>query len=323
MTEIVAVDIGGTHARFAIAEVADGRVISLGDACTLKTAEHASLQTAWEDFGREVGRPLPPAASIAVAGRIGGEELKLTNNPWVIRPASIPSMLGAERFTLVNDFGAVAHAVAQLDDRHFSHVCGEDRLISGETVVSIVGPGTGLGVGLLVRRGGHDHVIETEGGHIDFAPLDSLDDQIVAFLRTRYRRVSAERVASGMGLTNIYEALAAIEGRARVFNDERALWTAALAGSDSLASAALDRFCLALGASAGNIALAQGATAVVIAGGIGLRIAEHLPRSGFRSRFIDKGRFERMMDEMPVKLITYPQPGLFGAAAAFAEKFGN
>jgi len=321
VTEIVAVDIGGTHARFAIAEVEDGRVAALGEACTLKTAEHASLQTAWEDFGRELGRPLPPAASIAVAGRIGGDVLRLTNTPWVIRPALIPSRLGAERYALVNDFGAVAHAVAQLDDSHFHHICGEDRPISGEAVISIVGPGTGLGVGQLVRRGGQNHVIETEGGHIDFAPLDSLDDQIVAHLRARYTRVSAERLASGMGLTNIYEALAAIEGRPLAFNDGRALWTAALAGSDSLASAALDRFCLALGATAGNVAMAQGATAVVIAGGIGLRIAQHLPRSGFRSRFIAKGRFERMMDEMPVKLITHPQPGLYGAAAAFAEKF--
>ena len=47
MTEIVAGDIGGTHARFAIAEIADGRVQKLGEEVTLKTGEHASLQTAW------------------------------------------------------------------------------------------------------------------------------------------------------------------------------------------------------------------------------------------------------------------------------------
>ena len=321
MTEIVAVDIGGTHARFAIAQVESGRVAALGEACTLKTAEHASLQTAWEDFGREIGRPLPPAVSIAVAGPIQGEVLKLTNNPWVIRPALIPSKLGAERYALVNDFGAVAHAVAQLGGQHFRHVCGPDRPLPDQGVISIVGPGTGLGVAQLLRRNGHYHVIETEGGHIDFAPVDALEDRILAQLRKRYRRVSVERVASGMGLGNIYEALSDIEGRTTQYRDEKALWQAALAGEDSLAAAALDRFCLALGALAGDIALAQGASAVVIAGGVGLRVAEHLPRSGFRDRFIAKGRFERMMDEMPVKLITHPQPGLFGAAAAFAEKF--
>ena len=328
MTELVAVDIGGTHARFAIAEVSGGRVTALGEACTLKTAEHASLQTAWEEFGSRAGRALPPAAGIAVAGPVQGEVLKLTNNPWVIRPALIPAKLGAERYSLVNDFGAIAHAVAQLDGRNFQHVCGREAPLAEEGVVSIIGPGTGLGVGQLLRTGGRYHVIETEGGHIDFAPLDALEDKILAELRKRYRRVSVERVVSGMGLTNIYEALTRIEAQhdenGRVeYRDEKALWTAALTGEDSLAAAALDRFCLSLGAVAGDIALAQGASAVVIAGGLGLRLANHLPQSGFRDRFIAKGRFERHMDDIPVKLITHPQPGLFGAAAAFAGRFGE
>ena len=320
MTEIAVVDIGGTHARFAIAEVDDGRVLSLGEACTLKTAEHTSLQTAWNEFGRQLGRRLPRDIGIAFAGPVQGELLKLTNNPWVIRPASIPHELGVERYRIVNDFGAVGHAVAQLGAEDFRRVCGPDQPLPAEGVISIVGPGTGLGVAQLLRRDGRYHVIETEGGHIDFAPLDELEDRILSLLRQRHRRVSVERVASGMGMTNIYETLATIEGRELRYRDEKALWKAALACEDSLASAALDRFCLSLGAVAGDLALAQGASAVVIAGGVGQRLADHLPRSGFRDRFIAKGRFERRMDEMPVKLITHPQPGLYGAAAAFAEE---
>ena len=41
MMQIVSVDIGGTHARFALAEIAQGRVVGLGDAVTMQTAEHA------------------------------------------------------------------------------------------------------------------------------------------------------------------------------------------------------------------------------------------------------------------------------------------
>jgi glucokinase len=323
VTEIVAVDIGGTHARFALAEVEDGRVVSLGEACTLKTAEHASLQTAWEEFAARIGRPLPRAAGIAVAGPVQGDVLKLTNCPWIVQPRLIAEKLGVERHSLVNDFGAVSHAVAQVDDRFFRSVCGPDAPLPSEGVTSIVGPGTGLGVGQLLRRGGDYHVIETEGGHIDFAPLDTLEDAILAQLRGRYRRVSVERLASGPGLANIHEALAAIEHRTVASRDEKQLWAAALAGADSLAAAALDRFCLTLGAVAGDIALAHGATAVVIAGGLGLRLADHLPRSGFAARFIAKGRFERRMADMPVKLITHPQPGLLGAAAAFAAEHGG
>lgn len=323
MSEIVAVDIGGTHARFAVATIEAGRVVALAQECTLKTAEHASLQTAWEAFAAMLGRPLPAAASIAVAGPVQGEVLKLTNNPWVIRPALIPEKLGALRYTLVNDFGAVAHAVAQLGEDRFRHLCGPERALPENGVVSIVGPGTGLGVAQLIRRGGHYHVVETEGGHIDFAPLDPLEDRILAQLRKRYRRVSVERVASGQGLANLYEALAAIEGRDLRYRDEKALWQAAVAGDDSLAAAAFDRFCLSLGAVAGDIALAQGAEAVVIGGGLGLRLVDRLAGSGFRDRFVAKGRFERRMDEIPVKAIVHPQPGLFGAAAAFAAEHGE
>ncbi|MEA3004664.1 MAG: glucokinase [Sphingomonadales bacterium] len=323
MSEIVAVDIGGTHARFAIAEVADGRVAALGEAVTMRTAEHASFQTAWEAFGETLGRPLPTAAGIAVAGPVQGEVLKLTNNPWVIRPGLMKQKLGLDRFTLVNDFGAVAHAVAQLGDEHFRHLCGAERPLPADGVISIVGPGTGLGVAQLLRRDGRYHVLETEGGHIDFAPLDPIEDRILAQLRQRYRRVSVERIASGMGLANLYEALAAIEGRPTALRDEKLLWAAAMAGEDSLAAAALDRFCLALGAVAGDIALAQGAEGVVIAGGLGRRLTGHLPKSGFRNRFVAKGRFERRMDDMPVKIIIYPEPGLFGAAAAFAADHGE
>jgi glucokinase len=320
MTKVAVADVGGTHARFALADIEDGRVVSLSDPVTLKTAEHASFQLAWEEFGRRAGIALPSNLAIAFAGPVGGEVLKLTNNPWVIRPALINERLGVDRYSIVNDFGAVGYAVATLSDEHFRHLCGPDLPLPAAGVVSIVGPGTGLGVAALLRKHDHYEVIETEGGHIDFAPLDSLEDKILAQLRRHFRRVSVERVAAGQGLWNLYEALGAIEGKDLTFHDEKELWAAALAGEDSLANAALDRLCLALGAVAGDLALAQGASAVVIAGGVGLRLAEYLPRSGFRDRFIAKGRFERRMDEMPVKLITHPQPGLFGAAAAFAKE---
>jgi glucokinase len=320
MRQVAVADVGGTHARFAIAELEGGKVVSVGEPVTLKTAEHGSFQLAWQEFGRRAAIKLPNELAIAFAGPIGGEVLKLTNNPWVIRPALIKERLGVDRYVVVNDFGAVAYAVATLPDEHFRYLCGPEEPLPKEGITSIVGPGTGLGVACLLRRHGNYEVIETEGGHMDFAPLDSLEDQILHQLRRNFRRVSVERVVAGQGLPNLYEALAAIENLDVSIHDEKELWAAALAGTDSLATAALDRLCLSLGAVTGDLALAQGSNAVVIAGGVGLRLADYLPRSGFRDRFIAKGRFERRMDEMPVKLITHPQPGLFGAAAAFAKE---
>jgi glucokinase len=318
--QIVAADIGGSHARFALADIDAGQVKRLGEAITLKTVEHASLHTAWESFSKQLGHALPRAAAIAVACPITGEMLKLTNNPWIIRPAMIGERLGIDRLTLINDFGAVGHAVTRVEAEHFRHLCGPNVPLPAEGVISIVGPGSGLGVAHVLRRDGRDHVIECEGGHVDYAPIDRIEDAILARLRQRFGRVSIERLVSGQGLANIYEALAAIEGRAVRAGDDRELWTAALCGADSLAVAALDRFCLILGSVAGNVALMQGANAVVIAGGLGLRIADILPRSGFGGRFTAKGRFERILSALPVKIITHPQPGLLGAAAAFAEE---
>lgn len=320
MTSLVTVDIGGTHARFAMAEIAADGAITLGEPATLHTKDHASFQTAWEDFAQQQGGSLPEAVAIAVAGPVGGEVIQFTNNPWIIRPALIPEKLGATRYTVVNDFGAVGHAVARAAPEHFVHLAGPDEPLPVTGTISVVGPGTGLGAAHIWRGGGGYRVQATEGGHIDFAPLDSIEDALLARLRQRHRRVSVERVVSGPGIVDIYEALAAMEGRAIQPLDDRTLWQLGTSGEDSLAAAAVDRFCLSLGAVAGDIALAQGASGVVIAGGLGLRIRDTLLKSGFASRFRAKGRFEGLMAGLPVKLITHPQPGLFGAAAAFASE---
>jgi glucokinase len=327
MREVVVVDIGGTHARFAIASIAEDGAISLDEPETLHTADHASFQTAWEAYRERKGGTLPAAVSMAIAGPVGtpgnlNPVIRFTNNPWIIRPALIPEKLDAAQYTIVNDFAAVAHAVARADDSQFLHLAGPDVPLASEGTISVIGPGTGLGVAHLYRSedGGY-RVQATEGGHIDFAPLDSIEDAILARLRQRHLRVSVERVVAGPGIVDIYQALAALEHRTEPERDAIEIWTLGTSGEDSLAAAAVDRFCLSLGSVAGDLALAQGGFAgVVIAGGLGYRIRETLLASGFAARFKAKGRFESLMAGIPVKLIVHPQPGLFGAAAAFASE---
>ncbi|HEV2748745.1 MAG TPA: glucokinase [Allosphingosinicella sp.] len=319
MTELVAADIGGTHARFAIAEVEGGRVLSLGEPFTVRTADHPGLEQAWAAFAAHLGQPPPAAAALAIAGSVRDDVLGFTNSPWTLPVARLHHALGLDFYRLINDFGALSHAVAHAGAACFRHICGPDRPLPNDGAITIVGPGTGLGVGLLLRAAGHYHVVETEGGHADFAPVDAVDDLILAHLRDRFGRVSTERILSGPGLAAIAAALAAAEGASFDKGEVREVWDLALAGEDRFAALALERFCLSLGAVAGDLALAQGAAGVVIAGGLGLRLAEHLPASGFAARFAAKGRFEPRMRNIPVKLITHPQPGLLGAAAAYAR----
>lgn len=320
--EVVSVDIGGTHARFAIATVADDGTISLSEPETLHTEDHASFQTAWEDFRGRMGGSLPPRVSMAIAGPVGGDVIRFTNNPWIIRPALVREKLGVEQYCIVNDFEAVAHAVARVDEDQFIHLTGPDKPLAPTGRLSVLGPGTGLGVAHLYREAdGTYRVSATEGGHIDFAPLDQIDDAILARLRKRHVRVSVERVVAGPAISDIYQALASMEGRPVAEEDDIAIWKRGQDGSDSLAAAAVDRFCMSLGSVAGDIALAQGGFGgVVIAGGLGYRIRDTLLKSGFSERFKSKGRFQELMASIPVKLIVHPQPGLFGAAAAFVRE---
>ena len=318
--EIVSVDIGGTNVRFAIAEVAGGRVTSLGPPVTLHTGDYVSLATAWAAYAALAGRALPRAATLAIACPISGDVLKLTNSPWVLRPATLAQELGVDLLTLVNDFGAVGHAVAQLPPDTMQHLAGPNVPLPECGVIGVLGPGTGMGVAQVVRRATGYDVIEAEGGHMDFAPVDSIDDALLVTLRARYRRVSVERVVAGPALAAIYEHLASMQGEARRAPDDHTLWAAALDGSDATAAAALQRFCLSLGSFAGNLALSQGAQGMVIGGGLGARLGTVLPSSGFAARFVAKGRMEALLSGIPVKLITHPEPGQFGAAAAFAKE---
>ncbi|MEI6484632.1 MAG: glucokinase [Sphingomonadales bacterium] len=318
--ELVAADIGGTHARFALATLdVGGRVQHLSEPVVLRCADHANLASGWAAFGTSLGRPLPRAAAIAIAGPAQGEELRLTNNHWVIRPAQLGEDLGVDAQLVVNDFAAVAHAVAACGPGDFAHITGPDVALPDHGVISVLGPGTGLGVAALLRDGAGWQVLATEGSHGDFAAVDAVEDAILAHFRCKFGRVSSERVISGPGLADIAAAIAGMDDFALQSLPDAELWRLALAGEDRLAAAALERFCLMLGSFAGNMALAHGASAVVIGGGLGARLAGHLAHSGFAGRFTAKGRFADMMAGLPVKAILHPQPGLLGAAAAFGR----
>ncbi len=317
--EAVSVDIGGTHARFAIARIRDNQVESLGDIQKLLTSAHESLEDAWAAYGRSLARDLPLYAAIAIAGPVDSPVISVTNNHWRIDKAGLATHLGLEHTYFLNDFGAVGYATAQGEQAGLRHVIGPQVPLPANGVVSIVGPGTGLGVAILLN-GRHPQVIETEGGHVGFASTDPLQDAVLAWLHTRHKRVSVERIVSGPGLLAIACGLAAVEGQPVPTIDDRECWSAALAGSDALAVRALDIFCHCFGSVCGDFVLAHGASALVLAGGITERLGDRLRSSSFASGFTAKGRFQQRMAGIPVSRITHAEPGLLGAAAALAAQ---
>ncbi len=318
--KIAVVDIGGTHARFAIAHMTGNDAITLEDVVKMRVDEHASLRLAWEVYANQIGQRLPKEGAIALAAPVHNDVMQLTNARWIIRPSLLSTDLKLNRITLVNDFSAAAHAIAGMERESFKHISGPHNSLNGDGLTSVIGPGTGLGVAHLRRDNGDYRVTQTEGGHIDFAPLDVLEDKILSNLRQQHQRVSVERIVSGPGLKNIYQALADMKGLEPEKMDDQELWQKASNSDDQLAAAALDRFCMCFGAVAGDLVLAQGSNNLVITGGLASRFQERLLTSRFQQRFVAKGRFQSHMENIGVYLAADDNLGLKGAAAAFIQE---
>lgn len=305
-------DIGGTNARFALADFgSEAPVLTRFE--TLKVAEYPSISEALADYvGRLPSRPDRVVLALAIArSMLPG---KMPNSHWQVDP----QVLAADgRFPppeIINDFEAQAHAVAAAPDTAFVHVMGPPIPPHEAGIVSVLGPGTGLGTAIVDRRFGTPRVIATEGGHIGFSPADEFERAVHARLEEEHGRVSAERVVSGPGLRAIVEVYAGAEGRAALPASDAALWTAAHAGKIAGGSAVLRRFASAFGAVAGDLALAQGAAAVVLSGGVSARLPIALFEAAFAERFLEKGRYRPIMKKMPVYRTELDEPGLRGAA---------
>ena len=320
--EIVAADIGGTHARFALAELRSGERPRIGEMRKYRTREWPGLGQVWDRFAHDSGGALPRDAAIAVAAPIEGDTLTFMNSDWRIDRRALAAELGLDRLTLLNDFGAVAHAVSVMAPDELAPLCGPGDL-PADGLASVIGPGTGLGVAILdlrgAKEGGGVRIIETEAAHIGFCPLDPEEEELADALAARYGRASVERVVSGPGLLDIYRFLGGGDWDPLKAG---ALWDAAIGGGDPLAEKALGILVRCFGAAAGDIALAHGAMGVAITGGLANRIAALLRTPMFEARFTAKGRYRARMQRTPVRLLTYAEPGLLGAALAFQREWG-
>ncbi len=324
--EVLAADIGGTHARFAIAARAPDGAILLSHLGIRPVAAHDGPASALIAWARNLDRPLPRRLVLAVACPPGGERLQPANSPWEICPAALAEGLGLELAGVLNDAEAVARALPVLPEGALVRLFGPDRPLSRAGIVSVLVPGTGLGAAIVLRTAGAVQVVATEAGHIGFAPADPFEDRLVEALRTCHGRVSVERIVSGPGLRAIRAELAGGPAGAAGSGggdpgkwpaDDAALWDEALSGRDRFAAEALSRWCACLGAVAGDLLLAHGAAAVVLAGRLVGRAATLLSDAAgpFRARFLAKGRFRAHMEAASVVRLVHPEPGLLGAAA--------
>jgi glucokinase len=300
-------DIGGTTARFAVL-TGD----TLGPINHLPVSNYRSMIDATESYlGSHPDRSRIDAAVLGVAGPVESGRCVLINSQWVIDAAELRAAFGFKSIGVINDFEAIAHALPHLSDRDVKALA-PGKPSPGESM-AVIGPGTGLGMAGLFRRGNLTTVIPTEGGHATLPGTTPREDAVIAHLREKFGHVSAERALSGPGLENLHAAIAAIDGISLASRTAAEITREAVDRSCPVSVAAVEMFCGMLGTVAGDVALmfrARGG--VYIAGGIAPRIVDLLARSEFHARFVAKGRFQPYLESAPVAIIVDPDAAFLG-----------
>jgi glucokinase len=312
---ILLADIGGTNVRFALAE-AGGRPQSVEK---LQTSSFTDFPSAIRHYLSAHGSPKLDAAAVCAAGPVIDDAVRMTNCPWLVTLGDIQAASNVKRGFLLNDFEAVSMSLPALNDGDLKKI-GRGAGIAG-LPFAVLGPGTGLGVGGLVKDRHQGHVaIASEGGHADLAPSNAREVALLGHLISRYGHVSAERVLSGPGLCVLFEAIAAVDGKTGQAPLPQEIAARAGAGTCPISREAVTLFSGWLGAFAGDLALTFGARGgVYIAGGIVREWGNLFDMRLFRERFEAKGRFQGYLSVIPTFLVTAHHVALIGLSQLVAE----
>jgi len=314
-------DIGGTNARFALADSEHGYQFEH----TQKCADFDSSTSAMRHYLDTIGAPDPDVICLAAAGPIVDETVTFTNNHWVIEADELRRTFDIESVVLMNDFEAIAWSIPKLKPEDCITIgLREPRSLDRDDFsVCITGPGTGLGAVGLRKHDGILVPIPGEASHGGFAPENKIQIEILEALRDRFDRVSTERLVSGPGIENLYWVLSLIHGEHNLALNASEIFAAAKDNSDPRAAEAVQVFFEVLGQFAGDMALALNAQdGVFIAGGIAKRYPTMLETSRFRSGFESKGRYRPLMENIPTRLIMHENPGLLGASYCALQRVG-
>lgn len=308
-------DIGATNARFALSDGSSYR-----EERVLKCVDHPGLVEAARAYLEQVGAPGIVAGSLAVAGPVTSDAVTMTNHPWSFSIRETQAALGLAHLTVMNDFRAIALGVPHLTPDHLRHI-GPPVPPQPQAPIGIIGPGTGLGVASLIWSGDHYIPVPGEGGHVTIAARTQREFDVLKTLHTKYRHISAERVCSGKGLVNLYNALRELEGRDDLPDrTPEEISAAGLSKTCPICVESVDMMIGFLGNVAGNLALTLGVFGgIYLAGGICLQLGEAFFQSRFREEFEAKGRFDTYLKDVPTILILHPYVALVGLSADIGQ----
>lgn len=307
-------DVGATNARFTL-ETAPGRFEAIA---VLHCDDYADLGEAIQAYLAKVGLKRVAHAGIAIANPIGGDWIRMTNRNWAFSIEETRERLDFSTLLIVNDFTALAMSLRYLgEDQRYQVGGGEAQMNS---VIGVLGPGTGLGVSALIPTEDRWVTLGSEGGHVSFAPNDEREIYVLQYCWRFHPHASGERLISGPGIELTYRALSERAGIQALPLAARDIVDAALNGSDPVCVETLDCFCAMLGTVASSLAVTLGALGgIYIGGGIVPRLGERFLHSPFRARFEDKGRFSGYLAQIPTYVITTPYPAFHGVSAILSD----
>jgi glucokinase len=313
------VDLGGTNVRFASCDPTGATPLQPSSLRRYRVAEFPSLEAAARQYLGDTGAR-PQRMLVAAAGRVSAEQtVRITNHAWTINAHVLQRGLALQSVRLVNDFAAQSMAPILLARDELLALGGHPLPTPGARATqtfAVIGPGTGLGIGALLVRGGRPEALETEGGHSGFAPGTQTEIEMLQHLAARYGRVSNERVLCGSGLVNVYTTLCAIAGQAAEPLQPEDVTARANAGSDPCCVRAVETMVDIFGSVAGDLVLSLGAwDGVYLTGGILPVLLPWLQRGSFVTRFEAQGRFAETVRKVPIAAMTAAEPGLLGVAA--------
>ncbi len=209
VSKIIVTDIGGTFVRFGVAE--DGQITAIEK---YEVMDFETFESALDHYVREAGVPDVKALRIATAGYEDQGVWRFVNvNPWRIDPVRLAAQ-GWRIECILNDFEAATWGVLGLEAGDVIPLNGA-KAGAGQTCC-LLGPGTGLGLGYLVRTG-HPFVQKTHGGHVPVSCVSAEQWDIVARIASAEGRclesgIVFETLVSGAGLYRIYQAVCARAG---------------------------------------------------------------------------------------------------------------
>lgn len=303
-------DIGGLYARFAL-ETSYGE---FSQQRSLRCADFPSFEAAVVAYLESLKCADVAHAAVAIANPVDGDQVRMTNYHWQFSIEETRVNLGLETLVVVNDFTSLAMALPRLTSHDFRQV-GSGQAIKN-SVIGLLGSGSGLGVSGLIPAGDGWTSLGSEGGHTGFAPADEREVAVLKFAWRQFEHVSFERLLSGPGLELIYLALAEMQGHTVQPLAAPDITRLALESQEALCIQTLDVFCNMLGTAASNLAVTLGATGgIYIGGSIVPRLGEFFDRSGFRQRFERKGRFTQYVSHIPTYVITAAEATFLGASA--------